>query len=385
MTPAVRVLATSVLTGLILLTGILPADAAPRERRVVIETIPAVPNFPIILDSKRVLTNESGRAEFKSRDSQNLRDRVKVEDQKIKLDGRKVRVEPTYKYLEFGQPTVAMSIFWQVHFSFVDLHGEPVDVDRIKSVQLKSSTGELLTVSAKEAVWLQGKRVVTLGSGPQEKEIQWSIDAVEYAASNVVNSAQQRFEPAETQAVPVELLFYRTTVRVKDAFFGFKAGDAVLVTSPDGHVDRFALGEDSTVNLPSLPRGNYSIMVDGPGPRMDRPVAISRDQILDLKFYSWLDIGLVVGFMAVFAIGTLCLGWWRRRAHRRLIQDGAEGEPHLDYESAATIQLPATPAPVVSASWALPPWDSVGTAVPPSIPDSHRRRSSHRHRAPESR
>ena len=385
MTPAVRVLATSVLTGLILLTGILPADAAPRERRVVIETIPAVPNFPIILDSERVLTNESGRAEFKSRDSQNLRDRVKVEDQKIKLDGRKVRVEPTYKYLEFGQPTVAMSIFWQVHFSFVDLHGEPVDVDRIKSVQLKSSTGELLTVSAKEAVWLQGKRVVTLGSGPQEKEIQWSIDAVEYAASNVVNSAQQRFEPAETQAVPVELLFYRTTVRVKDAFFGFKAGDAVLVTSPDGHVDRFPLGKDSMVNLPSLPRGNYSIMVDGPGPRMDRPVAISRDQILDLKFYSWLDIGLVVGFMAVFAIGTLCLGWWRRRAHRRLIQDGAEGEPHLDYESAATIQMPVTPAPVASASWALPPWDSVGTAVPPSIPDSHRRRSSHRHRAPESR
>ena len=129
---------------MILLTGVLPADAAPRERRVVIETIPAVPNFPITLDSERVLTNESGRAEFKSRDSQNLRDRVKVEDQKIKLDGRKVRVEPTYKYLEFGQPTVAMSIFWQVHFSFVDLHGEPVDVDRIKSVQLKSSTGELL-------------------------------------------------------------------------------------------------------------------------------------------------------------------------------------------------------------------------------------------------
>jgi hypothetical protein len=379
MTSAVRVLATTVLTASILLTGVLPADAAPSERRVVIETIPAVPDFPITLDSETVRTNESGIAEFNSRDRQNLRNRVKVEDQKIKLDGRKVRVEPTYKYLEFGQPTVAMSIFWPVRFSFVDLHGEPVNVDRIKSVQLKSSTGELLTVSAKDVVWLQGKRVVTLGRGPQEKEIQWSIDAVEYAASNVVNSAQQRFEPAETQAFPIELLFYRTKVRVKDAFFSFKVGDAVLITSPDGHVDRFALGEDSTVNLPSLPRGNYSIMVDGPGPRMDRPVAISRDQVLDLKFYSWLDIGLVVGFLAVFAIGTLCLGWWRRRAHRRVIQDGSEGEPHSDYESTSTIQLPATPAPAVSPSGALPAWDSVATARPRRV------RRSHRHRAPESR
>lgn len=385
MTPAVRVLATTVVTGLILLTGVLPADAAPNERRVAIETIPKVPDFPITLDSERVRTNELGIAEFKSRNGQNLRERVKVEDQKIKLDGRKVRVEPTYKYLEFGQPTVAMSIFWPVRFSFVDLHGEPVNVDRIKSVQLRSSTGELLTVSAKGAVWLQGKRVVTLSGGPQEKDIQWSIDTVEYATSNVVNSAQQRFEPAKTQAVPIELLFYRTKVRVKDAFFGFKVGDAVLITSPDGHVDRFPLGEDGTVNLPSLPRGNYSIMVDGPGPRMDRPVAISRDQVLDLKFYSWLDIGLVGGFLAAFAIGTLCLGWWRRRVHRRTLKDGSEGEPQSEYESAATIQLPATPAPAASASWALPRQESVARAAPRSIRHSHRRRGSPRHKAPESR
>src|SRR4029450_11919459 len=99
----------------------------------------------------------------------------KVQNDKLKLDGRKVRVEPSNKYLDAAQPTVAMDIFWPVRFSFADVHGESVDVNQIKSVQLKSSTGELLTVSAKEPVWLQGKRVVSLGGGPQEKEIQWSI------------------------------------------------------------------------------------------------------------------------------------------------------------------------------------------------------------------
>jgi hypothetical protein len=372
----VRAAATSALLAVILVIGVLPADAAPRN--VVIRTLPKVPNFPITLDSETVLTNELGVAQFKSRDRRNLTDRVKVQNDKLKLDGRKVRVEPSNKYLDAAQPIVAMNIFWPVRFSFADIHGEPVDADQIKSVKLKSSTGEILTDSGKGILWLQGKRVVTLG-GPQEKPIQWSIDAVEYAASNVVNSGQQRFEPAQAQAFPIELLFYRTTVRVKDAFFGFEVGDAVSVTSPNGHVDRFALREDSTVNLPSLPRGNYSIMVAGPGPPMDRPVAISRDQVLDLKFYSWLDICLVVGFLAAFAIGTLCVGWWRRRAHSRALKGDSVGQPDLDHESASTIRLPAAPPPAVSASRALPAWDSAATARPQRV------RQSHRHRAPESR
>jgi hypothetical protein len=379
MMPTVRAVATSALLAVILVIGVLPAHAAPSDRNVVIRTMPAVPDFPITLGSETVLTNESGIAQFKTRDRQNLTNRVKIRNQKLKLDDRKVRVEPSNKYLDAAQPTVAMDIFWPVRFSFADMHGEHVDVDRIKSVQLKSSTGEILSVSPKETVWLQGKRVVSLGGGPQEKEIQWSIEAVEYAASNVVNSAQQRFEPAETQVVPIELLFYRTKVTVKDAFFGFKIGDAVLITSPDGQVDRFALGEDSTVTLPSLPRGNYSIVVEGPGPQMNRPVAISRDQVLDLKFYSWLDIGLVCGFMAAFAIGTLCVGWWRRRAHSRALKDDSVGQPDLDYESASTIRLPAAPAPAVSASRARPAWDSAAMARPPQV------RHSRRHRAPESR
>ena len=132
-----------------------------------------------------------------------------------------------------------MDVFWPVGFSFVDLNGAPVDVSRIESVQLKSSTGEILEIPAKEEPWLQGSRVVSLNGGPQDKQIQWSIEAVKYASSNVVNSAQQRFEPAETEEVVVELLFYRTKVIVKDAFFGFPIGDAVLITSPDGRVERF--------------------------------------------------------------------------------------------------------------------------------------------------
>jgi hypothetical protein len=165
------------------------------------------------------------------------------------------------------------------------------------------------------------------------------------------------------------LLFYRTEVIVKDAFFGFPIGDAVLVTSPDGRVDRFPLAENGTVNLPSLPRGDYSIVVEGPGPGMARPVAISRNQVLDLKFYSWLDIGLVGGFLAAFAIGTLGLGWWRRRAINSAVEDDSEWQLYGEHDDTApTIVMPAIPAPDASISSARRVSRSAATAAPPPAP-----------------
>jgi hypothetical protein len=364
--PAVRAFATAALLAVILVTGVSPANAAPPEGGVVIETIPKVPGLRITLDSETVITDKSGIAQFQTGDRQSLSERVKLDDQKVQLGGREVRVKASRTYVTGKGLRIAMDIFWPVRFSFLDVNGEPIDVGRIESVQLKSTTGETREASAEEIVWLHGKRAVSLAGGLAEKKIQWAIQAVEYASSSVVNSAQQRFEPANTQAVEIELLFYRSRVTVKDAFFGFGVGDAVLVTSPDGRVDRFSLGDNSTVDLPSLPRGDYSIVVDGPGPRMTRPVAISRDQVLDLKFYSWLDIGLVVAFLAAFAIGTLWFGWRSRRAHRSAVEGDSERQPDPEREATASpTESPATPASAASASSTPASWQPVATAGPP--------------------
>jgi hypothetical protein len=364
--PAVRAFATAALLAVILVTGVSPANAAPPEGGVVIETIPKVPGLRITLDSETVITDKSGIAQFQTGDRQSLSERVKLDDQKVQLGGREVRVKASRTYVTGKGLRIAMDIFWPVRFSFLDVNGEPIDVGRIESVQLKSTTGETREASAEEIVWLHGKRAVSLAGGLAEKKIQWAIQAVEYASSSVVNSAQQRFEPANTQAVEIELLFYRSRVTVKDAFFGFGVGDAVLVTSPDGRVDRFSLGDNSTVDLPSLPRGDYSIAVDGAGPRMTRPVAISRDQVLDLKFYSWLDIGLVVAFLAAFAVGTLWFGWRSRRAHRLAVEDDSERQPDPEREATASpTESPATPASAASASSTPASWQPVATAGPP--------------------
>jgi hypothetical protein len=388
MIPVIRTLATAAISAVILVTGVSAANAAPADKGLVITTIPEVPGFQVTIDDENEVTDKSGIARFKTRDIKNLNERLKADPQELELDSLEVRVESGNVRWKDDGAAIWMNIFWPVRFSFIDVNGEPVDVDRVESVQLKSQTGEIVEASAKDITWLQGSRVVSLGGGPQDKRIQWAIQEVKYASSNVVNSSQQRFEPAETQEVVVELLFYRTKVIVKDAFFGFPIGDAVLVTTPDGRVERFPLAENGTVNLPSLPRGDYSIVVEGPGPQMSRPVAISRNQVLDLKFYSWLDVGLVGGFLAAFAIGTLGLGWWRRRANQAVVEDDRsdsvveddEVRADLDNESAPTIQLPINGASTAPVSATAPQWESTAPAWPPPARGARRRMST-----PESR
>ena len=169
---------------------------------------------------------------------------------------------------------------------------------------------------------MHGMRVVPLAGGMETKKVYWTVQSVEYAGTNVVNSSQQRFQPADVQSVQLKLLFYRTSVKVRDAFFGFDVGRSVLLTYPDQDTVSYPLSERSEVALPSLPRGNYTLSVKGPGPRMTRPVAVSRDQTLDLKFYSWLDVGVALAFLGLFGFGTLWVGWRRRRAARK-------GHPYL--------------------------------------------------------
>jgi hypothetical protein len=107
MMPVIRTLAATAVLAVILVTGVSPANAAPSDERVVITTIPKVPGFPITLDDETLPTNELGTAQFQTRDRQNLTERVKVKNQKLELEGRKVRLEPSNKYLNAPEPTVA--------------------------------------------------------------------------------------------------------------------------------------------------------------------------------------------------------------------------------------------------------------------------------------
>lgn len=292
------------------------AKAVPPRPLVPIDigTVPAVAGFPVTFDGVTRSTDEKGVAHFSAKNSTSLASRVVLHDATMNINGRPVKVSGQRLY-GVTNPRITLDLSYQVSFSFANINGGHIDADEIKTVTVKSVTGLVAKIPAHSASWLQGSRVVPLPGGLQVKDLYWTIQDVEYAGSNVVNASQQRFEPAHQQSVKVSLLFYGVKLHVHDALFGYSEGRAVDLVYPNGSTSHIPLDKHGRVELPALPRGNYTLTAVGPGPEMSRPIAISRNQVVDLKFYSWVDLALVAAVLLLFTVGGL---WWGHARRKRV-------------------------------------------------------------------
>ena len=293
-------------------------SAPPQVRPLTVATVPPVAGFPVMLDGVTNVTDAAGKAHFRATE-EGLTDRIALTEAIVPIDGQQVKVTASRAFYGVAGDAVrlALDLAYQVGFSFASMKGEPVDASVIDSVTVKSVTGAVEKLPAHQVTWLQGSRVVPLHGGLEVKKLGWTVQRVEYSGSNVVNVSQQRFLPAEKQSVVVKLLFYRVSVSVRDAIFGFAQTGAVDVVYPDGKSRRFALDDQGRLTLPTLPRGNYIVTTVGPGPVMQRPLALSRDQDVELNFYSWLDIGAIGAVILLLALGFPILGRRRRRRTSR--------------------------------------------------------------------
>jgi hypothetical protein len=248
-------------------------------------------------------------------------------------------VRPARIYASDRKVQIAVDVDYFVRFHFADTAGGRLDGATIDTVVVKSETGEVVRVPAAEGAWLQGNRVVGGSGAPRIRDLAWSVQEIQFAGSNVVNASQQRFVPAEQRDVDVELLFFSMTVHMHDAFFAFPQRGSVDLEYPDGSTQRFSLGGNGTLTIPALPRGQYTLTSVGPGPRMSRPLAISRTQDIQLAFYSWLDILSVVGIVVLFAGGLAWVGAIRR---------GPRHAVHRHRRRAGLLRRPVVaPAPVL--------------------------------------
>jgi hypothetical protein len=319
-----RLLALTVLVWLataVVGTAAVPAKAAPQNglAAVTIQTVPAVAGFPVILDGAAAVTDGTGAAHFTTRPG-GLTQRVALNQAVLLINGREVRANASKVYHEVDGGTaaeLALDMLYRVRFDFSDMAGSPVDASVIDTITVKSVIGEVVDLPAHEDNWLQGSRVIPLQGSLQVKQVYWTVQKVEYSGSNVVNASQQRFQPDQQENVTVKMLFYRVDVALQDAVFGFAQTGQINLVYPDGRSDRFSLDGDGRLTLPALPRGDYTITTVGAGPDMSRPLALSRNQVVELNFYSWLDIGVVGAFILVLAVGLPFLGWRRRRRHGR--------------------------------------------------------------------
>jgi len=310
------------------LTAAVPAAAAAQSApTLVIQTSPVVAGATFTLGGQSARTGPDGRARMAPASWVELRAKMKVTSPPVQARQR-ARFARWYGLPEFSHTprrdyvvTAAFDLDYRISMSFVDLEHDPVDHGKVSSVEMKDATGVIHRFTGEQLtrpVWLWGTRVVSLQSGPFAKSIYYTVQSVIVGGANVVNQAQQRYEPVKDAALEVRLLFYSATFVGRDAVFGFPVGSAVRLRYPDGQRGRFPFDARHEAVVGSLPRGEYDATIEGPGLPVSAPVSITRPQRLTLKIVTWLDLAVVMAAAGAFLGGLPLL----RRRLRRAVPDG---------------------------------------------------------------
>lgn len=292
------------------------AQVPAGERIVPIETVPPTAGVRVALGGQAIVTDAHGRGAIAVSGLGAVPERLPAAlapaVRGVRLpDGGRVAFAR-----RFGRQTLrlAMNTYYRFEPSFISVSGRRIEPRTIQSYTLKSRHGVTLTVHGAEPVELQSSRVVSRSGALITKDVAWAVERVMVDGTNVVNRGQQRFVPGKLEGpFPVRLLFYRARFTSRDAMFGSAAGTAIRLRYPSGRVEEHELGADGSIELDALPRGEYRVSVAGAGFSPERPVALSRDQVVDLQLISYLDVAIIALASATLALGLVVA----RRPHLR--------------------------------------------------------------------
>lgn len=204
---------------------------------------------------------------------------------------------------------VGFEVSYQVSQTFVDLDNKPVDSSRISSITYKGSNGATFTFEETGPHWLPAGRVIRLNNGLQQTKILYSVMSIVIDGTNVVSQAQQRFYVNENDLWNIQVLLYSARFTARDALFGFPIGTGIDMEYPDGDAQSYSFDLEEGYTLEGLARGIYKVTVTGAqGYAPPTPIALSRNQDVELMVFSYLDMGVIAGIGLFLSIGLLAIG-----------------------------------------------------------------------------
>ncbi len=285
--------------------------------KVKVQVTPFIPDVGFMLDGRKFYTNDEGLATIEINKYGTYRltvlaDEYEHPSQRIEL-GR--WTEEIYKpYQDIKVPTnkviqVGLNVFQIFSMDFVDLDGEEVDPSRVTEFTIRSLQGDVFVLNDGEPRWFPASRTARRLTGLEETKLYYSILNVIVDGSNVVNQSQQRFYTSAGGNLTIELILYSLQVNAKDGLFGTPIGESLLLEFPDGRIEEFPLDDQGSVKIDSLARGTYFMRISGVKGIDNRiPVSLSRDQNVNMKVITYLDITVfgVLGF--IFVLGLLLYG-----------------------------------------------------------------------------
>jgi hypothetical protein len=293
------------------------AELVVKPEIIEIRTTPSLPDVKFSLDGQVFSSDASGVARIKvEKAGTHLLELLplEVKDPHIQMNfGRwgdesfkpaREIVVPLNKSLEIG-----FEVNYRVSHTFIDLEERPVDPARISSITMRGSNGTTYTFEDHEPHWVPAGRVIRMNNGLEETKILYSIISVIIDGSNVVSQAQQRFYVNQNDVWTVKVLLYKAHFTAQDALFGFPIGSGIEMEYPDGEFQPYSFDPAKGYTIEGLARGIYQVTVTGAdGYAPVTPIALSRDQNVELLVFSYIDIGVLLGVGLLLSVGLLLFG-----------------------------------------------------------------------------
>jgi hypothetical protein len=312
----------------------IPVVPRPHPHRPVavveIQTVPSLPGAAFLLDGRRLVADNQGIVRT-SVTTGNALHSLSVATSTAEQSGRQM------EFVRWGIPgdsdenfkpavtklairhnvriQAAYKVSYLVSYRLVDQSGAAVARSRAGQVALRGETGYVAVSNAGDKVRLPGIRLLSQNGAVVAKELVYDVQRVMVDGSNVVQVGSQRFRPAQAQQLDIPLQLRTAHFTAHDLLFQRPLGASLDVVYPNGRTRREALS-GGQVTLESLARGNYRVQVNGAGISFLRPIALSRNQYVDLPVISYLDLA-VVSSAALAALGGLLFVGVRRRRRVR--------------------------------------------------------------------
>lgn len=284
---------------------------------IVVQTVPPLSGVPFRMNGMEILSDANGNATFQFTKPGTYRLEVLIDKYKnssVRIEFGRWSEEDYDAFRDIKVPTneviqVGLNVFHQVSQKFVDLSGYPVSPDRITEYTIKSAQGDVFTYTSNQPTWIPSSRIARRITGLEETKLLYSTVSVTVDGSNVVNQSQQKFYASPNGTWQISLLLYSLQIHARDGLFASPVGKNIDLQFPDGKIVKYPLDSSGNAQIHSLARGLYTFKIDGiNGLTNPTPVALSRDQIVDIKAITFLDIG-IVGFLGlVLVLGLIIYG-----------------------------------------------------------------------------
>ncbi len=288
-----------------------------KPTEVVVQAVPPIAGLSFKLDGRKFTTNRDGLAKiYVNRVGQYRLDVLVDEYQNpsMKIEFGRWSEEDYQPYRTIRVPSdevipVGINVFHQVKQDFVDLAGYPIEPGRITEYTIKSAQGDVFTFTDSDPHWLPASRIARRITGLEETKLLYSVIKVIVDGSNVVNQAQQRFYTEPNGTWDTTVMLYSMQISARDGIFDSPVGKLVNLEYPDGKIVSYPLDSAGNAEIHSLARGLYTFRLTGiNGLSPKTPVALSRDQVVNIKVITYLDIA-IVGILAILLmLGLLIYG-----------------------------------------------------------------------------